>query len=660
MSKINTIKPHKYSLADIVSSLIGEARLLVPGIQRDFVMGSKTKTINNIISEIRCCINQDKDMDFSTILAHRDIAGNIHIYDGQQRITTLLILLALSDNTMSKISDYFGYTDESRKDSLDLIDELSEGDISIDEPFDTSSYSIMNIVECVKGVDLTGFNDFIINKVKFNVVYKEEVADIEQYFIDLNDGLQLTECQIFKAELTDHILNNLGSNVSTEKWLYSADNEYNYGVSSDARGDGYKVLYFCLLATYNLYEDKKLENISDITSKHLSIAYDMAYRLIRLDDWVPSGNYFEDYVDYGYSIKEQYAEFRNSIDSIPVIEAGKDLVFDYGLLSMVYFNDPRLGKAICNSFLCYSDEFRIHRGKSIGITRAYSMAMLDRGNPTDLTSLEQELYQLMMVTIIKSYLDKGEHTLEDGTVYNRLLRIPTISKVPGIYKSVVRLDSQLRAYYNGKSIIEADRLAYADFGEDVSTVSRITDSEDIINGIRRLELPIVVNDIRLYVPTAASSYWVELGMGDIILPTLRAIYGYRDKSMYSNRAIQIVKAETILMSGMLYRTVFCGDKILTACHSSGNNSLFLTPDKPGNHHVSFLANVDESVEIDRGIKSVIYLGILSHLYYYGNGSLNCNDTNLLRDSSAGVSEKYLKILSSDKFNSYFSLLNPIM
>ncbi len=46
--------------------------------------------------------------------------------------------------------------------------------------------------------------EFLLNKVSFDIILVNEVSDAEQFFLDINDGLDLKNYEIFKAELYHH------------------------------------------------------------------------------------------------------------------------------------------------------------------------------------------------------------------------------------------------------------------------------------------------------------------------------------------------------------------------------------------------------------------------------------------------------------------------
>lgn len=74
------------------------------------------------------------------------------------------------------------------------------------EVVDFTTYSLKNLLNqfkdlCNDKIDI----EFLMNRVIFEIVTVDKVGDAEQFFIDLNDGLDLKEYEIFKAELNHKI-----------------------------------------------------------------------------------------------------------------------------------------------------------------------------------------------------------------------------------------------------------------------------------------------------------------------------------------------------------------------------------------------------------------------------------------------------------------------
>ncbi len=118
-NKINFITGETYTLAELFS---GNRRIIIPDLQRDYCWGDKVHTdekkelvsgfVNNLINQFDN--NDYKDfLNLGLLYGYEAPANHIQLCDGQQRITTLYLLLGMlnrktKDNVFRKylISDY--------------------------------------------------------------------------------------------------------------------------------------------------------------------------------------------------------------------------------------------------------------------------------------------------------------------------------------------------------------------------------------------------------------------------------------------------------------------------------------------------------------------------------------------------------------------------
>ena len=118
-NKINFITGETYTLADLFS---GNRRIVIPDLQRDYCWGNETNKkasgevgelvsdfINNLIDQFGL---QDSDeLSLGLFYGYEVPANHIQLCDGQQRLTTLYLLLGLLNKKTGKfrhhlISDY--------------------------------------------------------------------------------------------------------------------------------------------------------------------------------------------------------------------------------------------------------------------------------------------------------------------------------------------------------------------------------------------------------------------------------------------------------------------------------------------------------------------------------------------------------------------------
>ncbi|MCD3276628.1 DUF262 domain-containing protein [Clostridium botulinum] len=220
-------------------------KILVPSIQRDYVMGSGGTKLKKMLQKMDDDCKEGHLFNFSCIMGHKETNNNetkFYIYDGQQRLTTLIYLSAyiLSKSTddrgkykeqlekfefvgRNKANEYLKSLLSNQEKKLEICDFTT---YSISKLFDTffnnnriSNYHNINV-------------EFLMEKIVFDVVIVKEMGDAEQFFMDLNDGLDLKEYEIFKAELNHKIYAFLDSEKMLDneeyikKWCLKIDNEW--------------------------------------------------------------------------------------------------------------------------------------------------------------------------------------------------------------------------------------------------------------------------------------------------------------------------------------------------------------------------------------------------------------------------------------------------
>lgn len=216
------MKNIKLSLCELFEKY---AKVFIPDIQRDYVMGSGDDNLRNLFDSMERSCFEGENFNFSCIMGYVDESDNLYIYDGQQRLVTLIYLCAylycnsnLENKTIEKLNKFNFITRKEANTYLkNLLIKDKESKINI---VDFTTFSIENLIEvfkekkyfktkqCYSTYDKQISLEFLFEKVKFEIVIVNKVGDAEQFFMDLNDGLQLEEYEIFKAEL-NHKANQL-------------------------------------------------------------------------------------------------------------------------------------------------------------------------------------------------------------------------------------------------------------------------------------------------------------------------------------------------------------------------------------------------------------------------------------------------------------------
>lgn len=209
----------RMSLKDILENF---NKIIIPDVQRDYVMGSGGEKLTSLLTAMAESCKHEKEFDFNCIIGYKDESNNLYIYDGQQRLATLVCLGAYlsKDEDKLELLEKFSFT------KRDIANEWIHNPEKIKEKrvVDFTTYSLVQLLkqfnasiikinnETKKPIDIIDFN-FIFNEVKFEMIFVDEISDAEQFFLDINDGLELKSYEIYKAELYHHARQELGKDV---------------------------------------------------------------------------------------------------------------------------------------------------------------------------------------------------------------------------------------------------------------------------------------------------------------------------------------------------------------------------------------------------------------------------------------------------------------
>lgn len=91
------VHQNQVSLRDVLQAY---NQIIIPDVQRDYVMGSGKEKLLKLLHAIAERNEKIENFNFSCLVGYKDKNNNLYIYDGQQRLATLVVLCSyLLDKT---------------------------------------------------------------------------------------------------------------------------------------------------------------------------------------------------------------------------------------------------------------------------------------------------------------------------------------------------------------------------------------------------------------------------------------------------------------------------------------------------------------------------------------------------------------------------------
>lgn len=271
-------KPELYNIKELLNN---ENKYVIPIYQRNFEWGESE--IRQLILDIYdySVDNYDKDYYIGTLIVH-DRKNNFEIIDGQQRLTTLCILLSLIKNEYEdKYKKYItenynlNLTFDSRKNSTETLKTLFNKDknyiekyISENQNSITEGYNICKKVlsEILNKDNEDKFFKYLFENVKILRVLVLEDTDLNHYFEIMNSrGEQLEKHEILKARLLEKLDNENDKFIFNLIWEACSNIEsyIQLGFKKDLRDRIFKNDLNTLISKEELYSiDYKYNNLN--------------------------------------------------------------------------------------------------------------------------------------------------------------------------------------------------------------------------------------------------------------------------------------------------------------------------------------------------------------------------------------------------------------
>lgn len=283
-NKINFITGETYTLAELFS---GERRVIIPDLQRDYCWGDDTNIkstgetgklvtdfINNLIEQYD--VQNYQTLNIGLFYGYEMPANHIQLCDGQQRLTTLYLLLGMINKKTGKfrqnlISDYeFKHDDKEpylnysiRESSLYFLSDLVckffiSNDDTVESIRSTDWYfadydldpTICSMINALRKIEiiltdknfswLISFGDWILNKLTFLYFDMETRRNGEETFVVINTtGEPLSATQALKplvifADINKEVDNIAAKWEEIETWFWKKRQKSNNNDTADA------------------------------------------------------------------------------------------------------------------------------------------------------------------------------------------------------------------------------------------------------------------------------------------------------------------------------------------------------------------------------------------------------------------------------------------
>ncbi len=362
MNKIQFESGKEYSLAEIFS---GENKIIIPDLQRDYCWGGNAsdgdqmhELVTDFVTSLIELFNQNSEEEFTMglIYGYEQPKSHIQLCDGQQRITTLFLLLgilnrktngkfqselisefelnqddkepylqyAIRESTLFFLSDLVcRFFLDMETESKPIGEIITESDWYFDEySLDASIVSMINALELIdrrlaledENLDYwTDFGNFILHKI--NMLYYDmgNRSQGEETFVIINTtGEPLTPTENLKPIFINKLPEKEQQNVSKwwEEWetYFWKNRKGEGGKQNDTSDKGFLEFFrwVILLNTSNKEDFRYIANGNKITIKNLQ--------------------WDEDYVKVAKTIQEYFEIVKFLFDESGFFLGDKDLL----------------------------------------------------------------------------------------------------------------------------------------------------------------------------------------------------------------------------------------------------------------------------------------------------------------------------------------------
>ena len=221
--KKNNLPLTNVSIKEIYYEGLTQNIYQVPIYQRNYAW--EDTEINALVKDVfdsyeKSKKDPEKDSVYyiGTLVTYKRNDNNFEVIDGQQRLTTIyLILKALEENPKNKL------TYSARKKSKDTIEQLPKLPEVYDEGIKNGFGFAQNAIKEIVGDKKDEFKKYFLSNVRIIHYQVPKDVDLNHYFEVMNSrGEQLEKHEIIKARLSEHLRGNDLKNFS-EIWESCSD-----------------------------------------------------------------------------------------------------------------------------------------------------------------------------------------------------------------------------------------------------------------------------------------------------------------------------------------------------------------------------------------------------------------------------------------------------
>jgi len=215
---------------------------LIPRYQRNYTWGESE--VKQLAMDINDYVNKDEKSHYyiGTLVVFKRDDGSFETIDGQQRLTTLSIMLSVLKNEFNiNINFHHLLRYESRKISTNTLQYMHEGKIEDIEEINPSikrAYEVLKTFFKNSEININNFKKYLLKRVRILRVEVPKNTDLNHYFEIMNNrGEQLEKHEVLKARLLSRLTNDNDKKIFNVIWEACSDmNRYvQYGFSTDLR-----------------------------------------------------------------------------------------------------------------------------------------------------------------------------------------------------------------------------------------------------------------------------------------------------------------------------------------------------------------------------------------------------------------------------------------